>query len=134
MSYTRKPNYHFKTKLDTGINKVPDGMVVIVEDYDGEKKGFIKNSSTGLTASSTIQDAFTGLNIKVSTGGAITSYRFTATEGQTAFVTTGSTLSADPLVYSNGVLQDLGITYTVASKTVTFIDARTVNEKIVIVG
>jgi len=64
MGYTRKPNYHFNTKLDTGIDKVPNSRLIVVEDYDGQTKTFLKVSSLGLTASSTIQDAFTAINIK----------------------------------------------------------------------
>ncbi|MHB8097989.1 MAG: Lcl domain-containing protein [Sulfuricurvum sp.] len=64
MAYVRKPNYHFRTKLDTGIDKVPNGRVVVVEDYDGITKTFMKVSSTGLTILSTIVDAITGLNTK----------------------------------------------------------------------
>lgn len=66
MAYVRKPNYHFRTKLDTGIDKVPNGRVVVVEDFDGVVKTFVKSTNTGLTGTSTIVDAITGLNIKES--------------------------------------------------------------------
>ncbi len=58
--------------------------------------------------------------------------RFTATEGQTAFICTGITLN-DPLVYLNGILQDLTDVYTYSGSTVTFVNARVLNERIVVV-
>jgi hypothetical protein len=64
----------------------------------------------------------------------LTSYTFTATDGQTAFVTTGTTLSATPLVFLNGALQQITATYTVSGLTVTFVNARVANDSIVIVG
>ena len=57
MAYNRKPNYHFKTVNDTGIDEVPVGAFIVVEDFNGESKTFTKTSDTGLTSSSTIADA-----------------------------------------------------------------------------
>lgn len=70
-------------------------------------------------------------DITIAAGG-ITKFRFTATEGQKAFVCSGVTLS-DPLVFLNGILQDQGDVYTFSGSTVTFVDARYLNEKIVII-
>lgn len=70
-------------------------------------------------------------DITIAAGG-IQKARFTATEGQLAFVCTGITLN-DPLVYLNGILQDQGDVYTYAGSTVTFVSARYLNEKIVVV-
>lgn len=70
-------------------------------------------------------------DITIAAGG-IQKARFTATEGQTAFICTGITLN-DPLVYLNGILQDQGDVYTYAGSTVTFVSARYLNEKIVVV-
>jgi len=64
MAYVRKPNYHFKNKLETGIDKVPNGRVVVVEDYDGQVKTFVKENNTGLTFTSTIVGAQSASNIK----------------------------------------------------------------------
>ena len=69
-----------------------------------------------------------------SVGGSTTSYAFTATAGQTAFLTTGTTLSTTPLVFLNGSLQQITVTYTVSGLTVTFLDARVLNDSVVIVG
>lgn len=70
-------------------------------------------------------------DITIAAGG-IQKARFTAADGQTAFVCTGITLN-DPLVYLNGVLQDQGDVYTYSGSTVTFVSARYLNEKIVVV-
>ena len=57
MAYNRKPNYHFSDKNQTGIDKIPLGRMIIVEDYDGEVKTFLKKSNTGIDSSTTI-DSF----------------------------------------------------------------------------
>jgi len=61
MGYQRKPNYHFSDKNATGIDKVPAGRVVIIEDYEGDGSGevkqFIKRKNDGITATTTIHDA-----------------------------------------------------------------------------
>jgi hypothetical protein len=67
MGYSRKPNYHFKTKNDTGIVEVPVGRIVVVEDFDGEIKSFVKGSNTGLTETSTVANAVTGDNLSSNT-------------------------------------------------------------------
>jgi len=73
-NYTRKPNYHFKSKHSVGIDKVPAGRMVIVEDFEGdgsmETKTFIKKdhgANSKITASTTIGDALqtTGLKSNV---------------------------------------------------------------------
>lgn len=59
-------------------------------------------------------------------------YRFVATEGQTIFDT--STVLVDPMVYLNGVLQmkDWSYTFVDGDTFVTFLDARVLNESVVI--
>ena len=57
-SYSRKPNYHFKDKNSTGIDKVPAGRQIIIEDYDGDGSGKIKKfvkkgGATGASITST---------------------------------------------------------------------------------
>jgi len=60
MGYSRKPNYHFKSKNDTGIDKVPEGRVIIIEDYEGDDSNkvrqFIKKSNNNISENSTIED------------------------------------------------------------------------------
>jgi len=56
MAYNRKPNYHFKTKNDTGIDKVPVGRMIIVEDFDGEIKAFIKKANVDVTDTTTVEE------------------------------------------------------------------------------
>lgn len=63
-----------------------------------------------------------------------TKYTFTATDGQTSFTTTGTTLIAAPAVYLNGALQQITNTYTVSGLVVTFVEARVANDSIVIIG
>lgn len=60
MAYNRKPLYQFKTSSETGIDKVPLKRVVVVEDTN---KQYIKDNNTGLTASSTVQDAIDNGNL-----------------------------------------------------------------------
>lgn len=61
MGYQRKPNYHFSDKNATGIDKVPEGRVVIIDDYEGDGskqvKQFIKRKNDGITTTTTIQNA-----------------------------------------------------------------------------
>jgi hypothetical protein len=64
MAYKRKPNYHFATKLETGIDMVPLGRIVVCEDYDGVMKFFILEDKTGITAGTTIEQALAALNLK----------------------------------------------------------------------
>ena len=79
MPYSRKPNYHFKTKNDTGIETVPVGRVIVVEDFDGEIKTFIK-SNNNFSAGSTIAEVFQAGSFKEQGGG--TSFPADGTIGQ----------------------------------------------------
>jgi len=64
MGYSRKPIYHFKDKNDKGIDKVPVGRMIIIEDYDGEIKSIIKKSNAGLDSNTTLQQLVeSGTNI-----------------------------------------------------------------------
>lgn len=71
MSYTIKPNYHFKTKNDIGIDEIPVGRIVVVENYDNSIRTFVKTGNDGLTASSTIEDA-NNASLLLSMGGGAT--------------------------------------------------------------
>ena len=66
MAYNRKPLYQFSSASDTGIDKVPLKRVVVVEDSNEQ---YIKDNNTGLTASSTVQDAIDNGNLVLITGG-----------------------------------------------------------------
>lgn len=57
--------YVFRTATETGIDKVPLNKLVVVADTS---KSFIKNTNTGLTASSTIQNAIDTGVLSSSTG------------------------------------------------------------------
>jgi hypothetical protein len=61
MGYTRKPNYHFRTKNDTGIDKVPLHRHIIVEDYEGDgsnvMKFFVKTGGDSFDENTTIETA-----------------------------------------------------------------------------
>lgn len=57
MAYRRKPNYHFRTEYDIGINKVPLGRLIIVENLQGKVRCFLKISDWDLNEESTILDA-----------------------------------------------------------------------------
>lgn len=75
MAYKLKPNYHFANTSELGIDKVPVGRFIIIEDYGplNEIKWFKKTSNTliddydnvygYLDSTSTINDALTGNSI-----------------------------------------------------------------------
>ena len=65
MAYQRKPLYHFKDTSDTGVDKIPLNRVIVVESLGKE---YIKDNNTGLSASSTVQDAINNNNIREITG------------------------------------------------------------------
>lgn len=54
MSYRRKPNYHFRTENDIGIYKVPIGRLIVVEDFDGRIRCFLKLNDWNVSVESTI--------------------------------------------------------------------------------
>ncbi len=105
MSYSRKPNYHFNDKTATGVDKVPVGRIVIVEDFNGKAKAFIKIYDANLTDTTTVEEAV-NLNSLQEHGeneffnDVITKY--TATAGQTTFNVDYNTGFID--VYKNGTL------------------------------
>jgi hypothetical protein len=72
-------------------------------------------------------------DITISSGASISKTPFTATEGQADFVCTGLTLSS-PMVYLNGVVQNLTDTYTYSGSTVTFNVVRVLNDKVLVVN
>ena len=41
MAYSKKPTYSFETSASVGINKVPSGRVVLVDDYEGRPQAFM---------------------------------------------------------------------------------------------
>lgn len=57
MAYKRKPNYHFLTEMDLGINKVPNGRMIIVENFNNRIRCFLKISDWNLNNNSTIVEA-----------------------------------------------------------------------------
>jgi arginine exporter protein ArgO len=89
-------------------------------------------ATVGTTTTQLATTAFVVANIPNVAASA--TYTFIATAGQTAFVTTGTTLSTTPLVFLDGALQQITATYTVSGLTVTFINPRTALDSIVIVG
>jgi spore germination protein YaaH len=131
----RRPIYVFETTSTTGLDKVPVGSTITVTSTG---VSYFVSNKTSITGSTTVAQAVTAANLTISGGGgagaSLTSYTFTATANQTAFVTTGTTLSATPLVFLNGALQQITATYTVSGLTVTFVNARAANDSIVIVG
>ena len=63
MAYNRKPNYYFDTKNSIGVDEIPLGRVIVVEDFDGYTRKYLKKNNTGLTESTTIEQALTNENI-----------------------------------------------------------------------
>jgi len=61
MAYRRKPIYQFDNKDSVGIDKIPNGSMVVVKDYDGVMKQFTKNDTDGvLVVDDTIATALLG--------------------------------------------------------------------------
>lgn len=63
MGYKRKPNYHFATKLEAGLDSVPVGRMVVCEDYDGFIKVFVYDNATNVTPTTTIEQAVGASNL-----------------------------------------------------------------------
>ena len=82
------------------------------------------DNTTNIATTAFVTDALSGVST--------TKYRFVATEGQSVF-NAGVALT-DPNVYLNGVLQtkDWSYTFTNGATFVTFLDARVLNETVVI--
>jgi hypothetical protein len=61
MAYKLKPNYHFINTDSVGIDKVPVGRLIVVEDYGNqhEIKWLRKVSNIGLDETTTINEALT---------------------------------------------------------------------------
>lgn len=57
MAYRRKPNYHFRSENDVGIFRVPMGRLIIVENFQGKVRCFLKISDWNITEESTILEA-----------------------------------------------------------------------------
>jgi hypothetical protein len=72
-------------------------------------------------------------DIAITSGNTTSKYRFVAIDNQTNFICTNETLS-DPIVYLNGVVQDLTITYTYVGNTVTFVTPRVLNDIVLVVN
>ena len=104
MAYNRKPLYQFKTPSDTGIDKVPLKRVVVLESTNIQ---YIKDNNTGLTASSTLQDAIDNGNlVAISGGGNGFNVRYVSTNDTPSpndllvCETLGSTLSTGQTAYT----------------------------------
>ncbi len=66
MAYKRKPLYHFKDTTEVGINKIPLKKIITVE---GTNLLYIKDNNSGLTETSTIQNAIDNNNLVLIVGG-----------------------------------------------------------------
>ena len=59
MAYSKKPTYSFENTNSNGINKVPQGRIVVVESYEGTAKSFMSGDTSSLQDTSTIKEAVT---------------------------------------------------------------------------
>jgi hypothetical protein len=113
-------------------NSTTDGML-----YSSDWNAF--NSKQPMLVSGTNIKTVNGTSvlgsgdIVISSGASVTKNEFIASEGQVDFVCTGITL-LNPMVFLNGVLQSIDNTYTYSGSTVTFLDARTLNDNILILN
>ena len=58
MAYSKKPTYSFPDINSTGINKIPQGRIITVDDYSsGKPKMFLTNNLQSLSDRSKISDA-----------------------------------------------------------------------------
>jgi len=62
-NFEQKPVYHFKNGDDLGIDKVPDNRIVVVDDFRGHMRTFMKQNNDGVDASTTIEQAYDNNNI-----------------------------------------------------------------------
>jgi hypothetical protein len=92
----------------------------------------IPTAPTATKGDSSLKLATTEFVMNALSGVSTTKYKFVATDGQTVF-NAGAVL-VDPMVYLNGVLQtkDLSYTFTPGATSITFLDARVLNETVVI--
>lgn len=64
MPYKRKASYHFATEAETGINTIPVGSLIIIENYSSTGfKTFRKLNDTSIIAGTTITQAIANNNI-----------------------------------------------------------------------
>ena len=59
MAYSKKPTYSFENANSDGINKVPQGRIVVVESYEGTAKSFMSGDTSSLQDTTTIKEAVT---------------------------------------------------------------------------
>ena len=59
MAYSKKPTYSFENANSNGINKVPQGRIVVVESYEGTAKSFMSGDTSSLDTTTTIKEAAT---------------------------------------------------------------------------
>jgi len=60
MSYKRKPIYEFDNKDSVGLDKIPDGSKVVVKNYNGAPREFVKNDPTkAIVATHTVAEVVT---------------------------------------------------------------------------
>ena len=59
MAYSKKPTYSFENANSNGINKVPQGRIVVVESYEGTAKSFMSGDTSSLQDTTTIKEAVT---------------------------------------------------------------------------
>ena len=105
MSYKRKPIYQFESKDSTGIDKVPLSRLLVIEDFYGAYKQFIKNSSANLTENSTIEDAFNLGNLTSIAGdGFITTPQITQPIQDSTDIAIATVLECTPFATSTNVI------------------------------
>jgi len=57
--FVRNPNYHFSNGDNKGIDNVPNGRMITVENFNGKSKCFLKLNSDNLDKDTTLKDALT---------------------------------------------------------------------------
>lgn len=105
MSYKRKPIYQFESKDSIGIDKIPLSRLLVIEDFYGAYKQFIKNSNANLTENSTIEDAFNLGNLTSIAGdGFITTPQITAPLQGSEDIAIATVLECTPFDTSSNVI------------------------------
>jgi len=73
--YKRRPIYTFDDENAVGLNKIPNGAMVVVKSYNGETKQFVKNDADGVLAEdTTIASAIADTSVVKETGASGTYY------------------------------------------------------------
>lgn len=137
MAYKIKGNYHFVDETSTGIDKIPLGRVIEVDDFNGSPKSYKKVSRAGETPSTTISDAVGSILLPINESISLAASSVLQngdTSGVLDFVSTMVKLASEGVLHSGTSVSKPVVTnmesvdFTVASNGNGYWLDRTVNQ------